>query len=159
VLLALFVVAAAFSGSTQSGSTQGATDYSSYFNTLFSGGTMMIKEPFTKGTSESGNDIYKGVTKNSSAVGNYAYTTTVELTQSQADAKTVYDTTVAQKLNGGFTAMPNEAASYKANAQVPYVEVWVGQSATTGDLVYVMYWQDTNVQPSWLCETSAGGSS
>jgi hypothetical protein len=49
-------------------------DYSSYFNTLYNNGTSRIKQAFTKGTNERGDTVYKGVTRNSSKVGNYQYT-------------------------------------------------------------------------------------
>jgi hypothetical protein len=158
VAIIAFVMVASLSiagctSSSNSSSTQ-VTDYSSYFNTAYSGGTSMIKQPFTKGTNDRGNDVYKGVTRNSSATGSYQYTTVIELTQSQADAKKLYDQTVAQKLSEGFTTQPDIAASYKA--AFPYVtEVWVGQQ--NGDLFYIIYYNDSNVSPSWLFVTEAGG--
>jgi hypothetical protein len=131
-----------------------SSDFSSYFNTIYSGGTSMIKQQFTKGTS-AGNTVYKGVTKNSSATGNYQYTVVIELTQSQSVAKQLYDQTVAQKLSEGFTARPDIAASYKVVS--PHItEVWVGQDLYT-DRFYVMYNHDSNVSPSWLVTTEAGG--
>jgi hypothetical protein len=114
----------------------------------------MLKQQFTKGTNDRGNAVFKGVTKNSSATGNYQYTVVIELTQSQSAAKQLYDQTVAQKLSEGFTARPDIAASYKA--AVPYVtEVWVGE--LYGNLFYVRYHDDPNVSPSWLVTTEAGG--
>ena len=81
----------------------------------------------------------------------------IEPTQSQADAKQLYDQMVAQQLSAGFTAQPNLAAAYKA--EFPYVtEVWAGQHSQSGNLFYVFYYYDTNVSPSWLFVTDAGGA-
>jgi len=132
-----------------------SSDYASYFNEFYSGGESMVKQPFTKGTTERGNAVYKGVTRNSSATGNYQFTTVIELTQSQSAAKKLYDQTVAQKLRGGFTALPDEAARYKA-ASPDVTAVWVGQ-ISGGDRFYAMYYYDSNVSPSWLFTTQAGG--
>ena len=132
-----------------------SSDYASYFDRLYSGGTAMIKQPFTKGMNDRGNAVFKAVTKNSSATGNYQYAVVIELTQSQSAAKQLYDKTVAQKLSEGFTARPNDAASWKASFP-EYKEVWVGSS--NGDLFYVMYSNNPNVSPSWLVTTEAGGA-
>jgi hypothetical protein len=41
-------------------------DYSSYFGTAWTSGNAIVMQPFTKGTNERGNDVYKGVTRNAS---------------------------------------------------------------------------------------------
>jgi hypothetical protein len=115
----------------------------------------MVKQPFAKSTSMRGNPIYKGANKNSSAIGNYQYTTVLELVQSKADAKQLYDQTVALKLGEGFTARPDLAASYKAGFP-QNVEVWVGQQS--GNLYYIEYYNDHNVAPPWIVGTDAGGA-
>jgi hypothetical protein len=130
-------------------------DYSSYFNTWYSNGTSRIKQPFTKGTNERGDTVYTGVTRNSSEVGNYQYTVVIGPTLTQTDATRLYDQTVGQKLGEGFIAQPDWAASYKA--AFPYnIEVWAGQMGDQD--FYVMYYYDSNVSPSWLFVTAAGGA-
>ena len=115
----------------------------------------MLKQPFTKGTSARGNAVYKGVVRNSSAVGSYQFTQVIELTQSQSAAKKLFDQTVAQRLSEGFTAWPTEAASFKANSPDVLTEAWAGQQY--GQSFYVWYNYDASVSPSWLVTTSAGG--
>jgi hypothetical protein len=78
-------------------------------------------------------------------------------TQSQAEAKQLYDRTVAQKLSEGFTPQPDAAASVKAESPF-YTEVRAGVSQQTGQQFWVDYYHDSNVSPSWLFETDAGGA-
>lgn len=134
-----------------------SADYSSYFNTAFTSGNAIVVQPFTKGTNNRGNAVYKGVTRNSSLPASQAMTNVIELTQSQADAKQLYDQTVAQKLSEGFTAQPNAAALFKAGYPF-YTEVWIGVSQQTGQVFYVMYYSDSHISPSWLFMTEAGGA-
>jgi hypothetical protein len=101
-----------------------------------------------------GNDVYKGVTRNTSLPESSEETIVIELTTSQAQAKQLYDQTVAQKINEGFTPRPDFAAATKA--QFPYyTEVWGGQQ--NGLQFYVMYYSDSNVSPSWLFMTQSQG--
>jgi hypothetical protein len=137
--------------------TPTATDYSSYLNKGFTSGNAIVVQPFTKGTNERGNDVYKGITRNASLPASEATTTVIELTQSQADAKQLYDQTVAQKTTEGFTLQPDAVAYGKA--EFPYVtEMWVGQQSASGQAFYIEYYNDSNVSPSWLFITEAGGA-
>jgi len=137
--------------------TPTATDYSSYFNKAFTSGNAIMAQPFTKGTNDRGNDVYKGVGRNSSLPESDAMTDVIELTQSQAAAKQLYDQAVAQKLSEGFTLRPDWVAETKASA--PYmIEVWEGQQSVSGQAFIVEYYYDSNVSPSWLFMTEAGGA-
>ena len=115
-------------------------------------------QPFTKSTNDRGDDVYKGTARNSSLPQSAGMTIVAELNNSQDAAKSLYDQTVAQKLSEGFTAQPDYATAYKA--EFPSVtEVWVGVSQQTGQEFYVMYYYDSNVSPSWVFTTEAGGAS
>lgn len=83
-------------------------------------------------------------------------TNVIELTQSQADTKQLYDQTVAQKINEGFTPRSDWAAQMKADSS--YTEVWAGVSQLTGQQFYVAYYYNSDVSPSWLFVTEAGGA-
>jgi hypothetical protein len=130
-------------------------DYSSYFNTAFTSGNSIMVQPFTKGTNDRGDAVYEGVGRNSSLPESSDMTIVIELTQSQAEAKQLYDQTVAQKTNEGFTLQPAWVAGDKAES--PYItEVWVGQQSVSGQEFVVMYYNNANVSPSWLFVTQAG---
>ncbi len=80
---------------------------------------------FTKSTSERGNDVYKGVARNATTPETNTWTIVIELTTSKAEAKQLYDQTVAQKINEGYTIQPVRIALEKA--EEPFLtEVWVG---------------------------------
>jgi predicted small secreted protein len=155
-LLAVLIVSVA--GCTSStNSAQGTTDYSSYFNKFYTGGNAIVTQPFTKSTNDRGDDVYKGVARNSSEPESAQYTIVAELTNSQDAAKSLYNQTVAQKINEGFTSLPDYAAAFKA--EFPSItEVWFGQSQQTGQGFYVIYYNDANVSPSWVFTTEAGGA-
>lgn len=116
-----------------------------------------MTQPFTKSTNDRGDDVYKGIARNSSLPESAGMTIVAELTNSQDAAMSLYNQTVAQKINEGFSARPDYAAAYKA--EFPYVtEVWVGVSQQTGQQFYVLYYYDSNVSPSWVFTTEAGGA-
>jgi hypothetical protein len=146
------------SPTTSSSPTPAANaDYSSYFNTVFTGGNGIVVQPFAKGTNNRGDDVYKGVGRNSSLPESADVTTVIELTQSQARAKQLYDQTVAQKINEEFTRRPDWDAATKAG--FPYItEIWSGQQSLSGQAFIVEYYYDSNVSPSWLFVTEAGGA-
>jgi hypothetical protein len=128
------------------------TDYNSYFDAAWPGHAIVV-QPFTKETNDRGEAVYKRITRNASLPEGDATTTVIELMPSQAEAKQLYDQTVAQQLSAGFAAQPNAAASYKA--AFPYItEVWVGQQSS-GQMFYVFYYNDLQVYPSWLLVTDA----
>jgi hypothetical protein len=106
--------------------------------------------------SEGTNDVYKGIARNSSLPESQKMTDSIELAQSQAIAKQLYDQTVAQKLSEGFTPRTDWIAAAKASA--PYMtDVWEGQQSMSGQAFIVLYYYDGNVSPSWLFETQAQG--
>jgi len=130
-----------------------AVDYSSYFDTNFVNAHATVIQPFTKSTNERGDSVYAGITHNPSV--SYTMTTVIELTKSQAEAKQLYDPTVAQALNQGFVLRSDWAAQMKAN--YPGVsEVWDGQQSSTGLEFSVQYYYDAHVA-SWLVVTEAQG--
>ncbi len=127
-------------------------DYGSFFDKFFESGNAITERPFTKSANARGNDVYKGIVRNSSLPESYKMTTVIELMSSKTEAKSLYDQTVAQKIGEGFTPRPDFAASYKA--QFTYVtEVWAG--IRTGQQFYVMYYNEPMVSPSWLVTTEA----
>jgi hypothetical protein len=100
-------------------------DLSSYFNTQYESGNAIMTRAFTKSTSERGNDVYKGVARNATTPETNTWTIVIELTTSKAEAKQLYDQTVAQKINEGYTIQPDRIALEKA--EEPFLtEVWVG---------------------------------
>jgi len=143
VLLALVIVAAAFSGSTQS-----TTDYSSYYNSYFSGTSVSVT-PFYKTTSATGNDLYIGVVRNLSSPQSMPNTITFEFATSQAQAAQLYQSTVANATQNGFVTnqTDNGASLYPATP----VAAWQGDSS----LAYrgCGYYQDPSVGNAWVVET------
>jgi hypothetical protein len=83
-----------------------------------------MERPFTKSTNARGNDVYTGVGRNTTVPGSENVTFVIEKIKSKAEAKTVYNSTVAAKLKEGFKANRTHAAAYKAT--LAYEEVWVG---------------------------------
>ncbi len=140
------------SPSGASASAKPSADYSSYFTTDFENGNSTVTQPFTKSTNERGDDVYTGITRNPSGT---PWTTIVELTKSQTDAKQLYDQTVAQKQSEGFVLRSDWVAT--AKAQNPSItEVWEGQQYSSGLGCYAEYEYDSHVA-SWLFVTEASG--
>jgi hypothetical protein len=127
-------------------------DYSSYFDKWFESGNAIMDRPFTKSTNQRGNDVYKGITRNVSKPESSKMTTVVELTKSKAEAKQLYDQTVAQKINEGFTSSPYWIAIYKA-WWPQLTDIWVG--VRSGQEYTVSYQYNTYVYPSWMLTSEA----
>jgi hypothetical protein len=121
-------------------------DYSSALTKSVESTNFIMERPFTKSASERGNDVYKGVGRNSTNPGSASVTLVFEVTKSQSEAKKVYDGAVATKLNEGYTANPSQAANYKAH-NPGVTEVWAGSSGTKGFLCYYDY--NTAIFNSW----------
>jgi thiol-disulfide isomerase/thioredoxin len=130
-----------------------SADYSSYFDKLWESGIAIVDRPFTKSTNMRGNDVYKGMTRNASLPESMKTTTVVELTKSQAEAKQLYDQTVAQKTNEGFTLRPDWVADTKASYP-NLIEYWAG--GYYGRQFFISYSYDSYVA-SWLFVTQASG--
>jgi hypothetical protein len=97
-----------------------------------------------------GNDVYKGITMNSSNPAGTKMTTVIELTKSETEAKSLYDQTVAQKTNEGYT--PGNIAYVKA--EFPYfTEIWFGNY---GYGTFMTGYYNNSQTSSWLFETEAG---
>ena len=150
MLVVLVIVAAiAFSGSpqsTQSGSTQNATDYSSYYNTAY-GTHGVVVTSFYKTTSDNGNDLYVGVVRNFSSPQSEPNTITLEICTSQSQAAQIYQTAVTNATNAGYVA--------RTTAPVfnhPITQGWQGDNAYN-DYKMIAYYQDANVGNAWVVET------
>ena len=100
-------------------------DYSSVLNSKVESGNFIMTRPFTKSTNERGNDVYKGVGRNATLPGSTDVTLVYELTNTQAEAKQVYDKMVATKLQQGYILNPTAVAENKA-ASPSWVDVWYG---------------------------------
>jgi hypothetical protein len=128
-------------------------DYSSSFNKNFEGAGAIMERPFTKSTNQRGNDVYKGITRNTALAESSKMTTVVELTKSQAEAKQLYDQTIAQKLSEGFIV--NHAWIAQAKAADPgQTDIWAG-SSSAGQQFYAAYGYISYVY-SWTFMTESG---
>jgi hypothetical protein len=111
-----------------------------------------MERPFTKSTNDRGNDVYKGITRNASAPQSYKYTTVIELTKSESEAKRLHDQLVSQKQNEGFTLRSDWVAQY--TAQFPfYKDVWMGQYGSQN--FQVMYVYEYSPANSWALITQS----
>lgn len=146
VIVASLSIAGCTSNSTSSPTPTPATDLSSDLTKAVESVNFIMERPFTKSINERGNDVYKGVGRNSTSPGSASVTLVYEVTKSQNESKKVYDEAVATKLKEGYTADPSQAAMYKArNPNVK--EVWIGSSGTKDFLCFYDY--DTNFFNSW----------
>jgi hypothetical protein len=146
----LVVHSDAITGASASATPTPSADYSSYFSTSgFTNPEATLTQPFTKSTNERGDDVYTGVyTSPTSTV-----TTVIELTKSQADAKQLYQQTVAQKISQGFTLCSYCVAQFRArNPNTP--EFWDGKQSSIGAEFSVQYEYDSHVA-SWEFITQA----
>jgi hypothetical protein len=109
---------------TTSTPIQTPADYSSALTRQLESYNLVMEQPFTKSTNARGNDVYKGVARNATVPGSKNVTFVIEKTKSKAEAKNVYNATVAAKLKEGYKANRTNAAAYKATKA--YEEVWVG---------------------------------
>ncbi|HEX7514287.1 MAG TPA: hypothetical protein VF393_01640 [archaeon] len=109
---------------TTSTTTKTTADYSSALTELYKSYNLTIVQPFTKSTNARSNDVYKGIARNATVRGSSNVTIVIEKTKSKAEAKNVYNATVAAKLKEGYKANRTQAAAYKATSA--YEEVWVG---------------------------------
>jgi hypothetical protein len=109
---------------TTSTTTKTTADYSSTLTELYESFNLTMVRPFTKSTNARGNDVYTGVGRNATVPGSSNVTFVIEKTKSKAEAKNVYNATVAAKLKEGYKANRTQAATYKATSA--YEEVWVG---------------------------------
>lgn len=109
---------------TTSTPIQTPADYSSALTRQLESYNFIMEQPFTKSTNTRGNDVYKGVARNATVPGSKNVTFVIEKTKSKAEAKNVYNATVAAKLKEGYKANRTDAAAYKATKA--YEEVWVG---------------------------------
>jgi hypothetical protein len=129
-----------------------SADLSSYFDKAFEAGNAIIERPFTQSTNERGNDVYKGVGRNASLSEHASMTTVVELAKSKAEAKQLYDQTLAQKVGEGFTVNPNWIAQAKAQLFSYVTDFWTGQNYSTGQQVTVFYYYNSEIT-SWVLVT------
>ena len=109
---------------TTSTTTKTSADYSSALTELYKSYNLTMVQPFKKSTNARGNDVYTGVGRNATVPGSSNVTIIIEKTKSKAEAKNVYNATVAAKLKEGYKANSTHAAAYKATSA--YEEVWVG---------------------------------
>jgi len=142
-LLAVLIVSVA--GCTSS-STQGTTDYSSYYNSVY-GANGVVVTPFYKTTSVNGNDLYIGVVRNFSQQ-SADNTITLELCTSQAQAAQIYHTTVTNATSAGYVTRPDNGASAYS---IPPLGAWQGDKGL--DFKSVGYYQDPSVGNGWVVET------
>jgi len=109
---------------TTSTTTKTSADYSSTFTELYKSYNLTMVQPFKKSTNARGNDVYTGVGRNATVPGSSNVTIVIEKTKSKAEAKNVYNATIATKLKEGYKANRTNAAAYKATSA--YEEVWAG---------------------------------
>ncbi|MDD1726002.1 MAG: hypothetical protein LUQ34_03885 [Euryarchaeota archaeon] len=108
--------------------TKTSADYSSALTELYKSYNLTMVQPFKKSTNARGNDVYTGVGRNATVRGSPNVTFVIEKTKSKAEAKSVYNVTIAAKLKEGYKANSTRAATYKATSA--YEEVWVGNYST-----------------------------
>ncbi|HYB59657.1 MAG TPA: hypothetical protein VEB88_05365, partial [Candidatus Acidoferrales bacterium] len=149
VVVVILLVAAAISPHPPSPGLD-YSGYSSYYNSYFTGNGWTLVQPFSKSTNDRGNAVYTGIVSNVTT--GHQYSIVVELTASQADAKSAYDQTVAQK-TPGFTPRPDIVANDTAK-NPKYIEEWAGQNGQTSYL-YIFYQNNPDVYPSWQCITQS----
>jgi RecA-family ATPase len=109
---------------TTSTATSMPADYSSALTKQYESYNFIMERPFTMSTNARGNDVYTGVGRNATVPGSENVTFVIEKMKSKAEAKNVYNTTVAAKLKEGYKANNTSAAAYKATKA--YEGVWVG---------------------------------
>jgi beta-lactam-binding protein with PASTA domain len=109
---------------TTSTTTKTSADYSSALTELYKSYNLTMVQPFKKSTNARGNDVYTGVGRNATVPGSPSVTIVIEKTKSKAEAKNVYNATIAAKLKEGYKANRTNAAAYKATSA--YEEVWAG---------------------------------
>ena len=129
-----------------SASATPSADYSSYFDTAFVNAYSTVVQPFTKSTNERGDDVYTGIARNPSA--SSTMTTVVELTQSQAEAKQLYDQTVAQKQSEGFVLRSDWVGQMRTHYPNT-AEIWTGQQSAYGQEFDVLYQYESPIA-SWV---------
>jgi hypothetical protein len=111
------------------------TDYSSALTEQYESFNFTMEQPFTRSTNARGNDVYTGV--GSTAPGSPRVTIVIEKTKSKAEAKSVYNATVAAKLKEGYKFNRTNTAAYKNTSA--YEEVWVGNSGANWFLCSYRY--------------------
>lgn len=127
-------------------------DHSSYFNSKFQNAFFSVSQRFIKSTNERGNDVYTGKTK-SKSVGTEMLTT-VELANSEPQAKQLYDQAVAQFQSQGFVLRSDWVAQMKSRSP-GLVGDWEGQRPITGtvsNVCSVQYYYEPSIS-SWLMIT------
>jgi hypothetical protein len=128
-------------------------DYSSYYTTHWQGAGGIVTQPFTKAVNVRGNDIYTGSVKNATLSSAVPVTYVMEHTKSEAQSKQVYDNYVAAKLNEGFSLRSDWVAQWKAEPNISYSGLWIGQNGP--QQFYVFYRYNSEVS-SWVVTTEAG---
>ena len=101
------------------------TDQSSALTQGYESGNFIMERAFTKSTNERGNDVYKGVGRNSTSPGADSVTLVVEFTKSEAQSKTVYNNEIATKKNQGYV-FNSEVTAYRKSSCPECKEVWFG---------------------------------
>jgi len=127
-------------------------DYSSYFNSKFQNAYFSVSQRFLKSTNERGNDVYTGKTK-SLSVGTEMLTT-VELANSEPQAKQLYGQAVAQFQSQGFMLRSDWVAQMRSRSP-SLVGDWEGQKSITGtvsNVCSVQYYYEPSIS-SWLVIT------
>jgi len=153
LVVASLLVAGCTSNKSPSSSTSTPTpipaqaDYSSFFDWSYRAGGFFLDTPFTKSTNVRGNDVYMGSIRNTSLPGQKGVTVVEELTNSQTEAKQLYDKYVSNKLSEGYTSYPQEVANWKYDGK------WFGATDPTHQF-YVLYRYSTDVN-SWVVTTQA----
>jgi hypothetical protein len=140
---------------TTSTPIQTPADYSSALTRQLESYNFIMEQPFTKSTNTRGNDVYKGVARNATVPGSKNVTFVIEKTKSKAEAKNVYNATVAAKLKEGYKANRTKAAAYEATKA--YEEVWVGNYSRLWFMCN--YGQKNLILHGWAFSQESHGSS
>ncbi len=118
-------------------------------------GGFIVTQPFIKSSDARGNDVYLGIVKNATLTNAIPMTVAIELTKSEAQAKQVFDSFVAAKLNAGFSVSSDQVAALNADPSIRYDGIWIGQSGALYFDTFYRYNPDVN---SWEVTTESGVS-
>jgi multidrug efflux pump subunit AcrB len=128
-------------------------DYSSALTEQYESYNLTMERPFAKSTNARGNDVYMGVGRNATP-GSPRVTIVIEKAKSKAEAKNVYNATIAAKLKEGYKVNRTHTAAYKATKA--YEEVWVGNYSANW---FMCNYGQNLILHSWAFSQESYGSS
>jgi hypothetical protein len=131
-----------------------SVDYSAYYNKRWESGNGIVERPFTKSTNVRGNDVYKGIVRNTSQPTSKSETIVIELTESIYETQPLYNSYIAQKLAEGYSVRSDRIAQWESenSAVLGIHEAWFGQ---LGAQQFVVFYLHNSYIPSWELTTQA----